>query len=154
MANTETTAEPPHHALLARLEAERAHHEECATLSRIDETRIAHSSMAAGLHLAALRLVEVFEGPEVAAEYMQRTTPKFAPVVVAEDREPEPDDGLRKQTGQLAAVLREVLDQFCDWPKGGTPWPDGGVVAKVPTETWDRWDAIAAQAVESSREAS
>lgn len=73
MTPTTAPAQPLLPALLARLEAERAHHEECAALSRIDEARIAHSGMAAGLHLAALRLVEAFEGREAAREYMQRT---------------------------------------------------------------------------------
>lgn len=44
---------------------------------------------------------------------------------------------------QYAAVLREVLDQFANWPAGGTLWPEAGVVAKVSTEEWDRWDAVA-----------
>ncbi|WP_448333557.1 hypothetical protein [Streptomyces sp. DSM 41534] len=60
----------------------------------------------------------------------------------------------QKRAEQLAAVLREVLDQFADWPKGGTLWPDGGVVAKASTEDWDRWDAFVTRAVESSRGAS
>lgn len=200
------TDQPKHRPLLARLEAERAHHESCTALSRVDEARIAHSSMAAGLHLAALRLVEEYDGPEAAREYMQRTTSgrtKSAPddalreqyaaaidklrdsggvysledherdriaeaVLAVRDRRMEQlgqyaDRGIANgeraeqaeaERGRLAAVLREVLDQFALWPKGGTLWPDGGVVAKVSVETWDRWDALVTRAVESSREAS
>ncbi|MEU1908424.1 hypothetical protein ACFV4E_22745 [Streptomyces hygroscopicus] len=264
------TDQSKHRALLARLEAERAHHEECTALSRVDEGRIAHSGMAAGLHIAAIRVVEEFQGREAAAEYMRRTTPgrtepaptpasdaglreqymaailrgggcvdlaaatdavlavrarhmeqlaarvaeleqqvaeaaedyaqlenhtdatceavqrrDAAEAALARVREyvaTSDDDGIRTretvlrllgggaaltpaqrlqrtqverllgkvrrngdeaERDRLAAVLREVLDQFADWPKGGSLWPDGGVVAKVSAEDWDRWYAAA-----------
>lgn len=43
---------------------------------------------------------------------------------------------------RLRATLGDVLDQFVDWPKGGTLWPGGGVVARVSENDWDRWDAV------------
>lgn len=48
---------------------------------------------------------------------------------------------IERDRDRLAAVLREVLDQFAIWPAGGTFWPEPGVVAKVSAEEWDRWDA-------------
>lgn len=54
----------------------------------------------------------------------------------------------QRDRDQHAAVLRDVLDQFTDWPKGGTLWPEGGVVARVDADTWDRWDAVAAPTAE------
>ncbi|WP_039942945.1 hypothetical protein [Streptomyces himastatinicus] len=67
-------APPPYQRLLARLEKERAHHQECAALSRTDEGRIAHSGMAAGFLHAAIHLMEETEGPGAARQYMERTT--------------------------------------------------------------------------------
>lgn len=51
-------------------------------------------------------------------------------------------DRIIEHRDQLAATLREVLDQFATWPAGGTFWPEPGVVAKVSAEDWDRWDAV------------
>lgn len=55
---------------------------------------------------------------------------------------------IERERDQQAAVLREVLGQFADWPKGGTLWPQGGVVARVDTGEWDRWDSVATPTVE------
>jgi len=49
---------------------------------------------------------------------------------------------LEERRDELAATLREVLDQFADWPRGGTLWPGGGCVARVSENDWDRWDAM------------
>jgi len=44
--------------LLETLRADMAHHETCAKKSRITEGRIAHSGMAAGLHVAIVRTLQ------------------------------------------------------------------------------------------------
>ncbi|MFH8813062.1 hypothetical protein ACH4GZ_38685 [Streptomyces hygroscopicus] len=88
------TDQPKHRALLARLEAERAHHESCTALSSVEEAGIAHSGMAAGLHIAALRTVEVYEGPEAAAAYMQRTASGHSEGVSTTDTLPTDEDFL------------------------------------------------------------
>lgn len=100
---------PPYDGLLARLEKERAHHESCAALSRTDEGRIAHSGMAAGFHIAAIRTVEEFEGPGSAREYMERTTTEAGidpPATLEPDgTEPASDDALREQYAEAARRL-------------------------------------------------
>ncbi|MDX3694879.1 hypothetical protein PV726_32000 [Streptomyces europaeiscabiei] len=59
-------------------------------------------------------------------------------------------DGAAPVPDPILAVLREVLDQFSNWP-GGFPWPEGDPVAHVPSETWDRWyDLLEAAEAESS----
>lgn len=105
-------------ALLARLEAERAHHKSCAALSRVDECRIAHSSIAAGLHIAAIRLVEEAEGRKAAGEYMQRTSAGGSsplPVSTAPgERAPKGEDFLVAIEGALESHLLPVGVQLLD----------------------------------------
>ncbi|MER6350693.1 hypothetical protein ABT186_02255 [Streptomyces sp. NPDC001634] len=60
-------------------------------------------------------------------------------------------DGADPVPDPVLALLRDVLDQFSDWP-GGFPWPEGDPVAHVSNETWDRWCGLleAAEAEASS----
>lgn len=101
----------PHNGLLARLEKERAHHQSCAALSRTDEGRIAHSGMASGFHIAAIRTVEKFEGPGAAREYMQRTTPEVGVATVAT---PEPDAAEPALDGALREQYAAAIDGLRD----------------------------------------
>lgn len=78
--------QPPHRALLARLEVEQAKAERNAPLCRTEEARWVNEGMAAAHRIDAAHVLAVFEGPEAAAAYMRgeagargpNLTPDFA----------------------------------------------------------------------------
>ncbi|GHJ34284.1 hypothetical protein TPA0910_87170 [Streptomyces hygroscopicus subsp. sporocinereus] len=115
------TDQPKHRALLARLEAERAHHESCTALSSVEEAGIAHSGMAAGLHIAAIRVVEEFEGPEAARKYMQRTTPEPGMTLAGT---PHADLYFCPTAEEVESAAHGGFDQCCGQTELHVPLPD------------------------------
>ena len=124
----DTTDPPPYRTLLARLEQERAHHQECAALSRTDQARIAHSGMAAGFLHAAIHLVEDTEGPGAARQYMERTT---AEAGVAPDALFGPDAEREQYQAQVHKALRDYGEGDEDPGTGSDYGDQAAVVMRV-----------------------
>lgn len=103
---TEPTTQAALPALLARLEAERAHHEECTSLSRINETRIAHSSMAAEDY------AQLENHTDATCEAVQRRDDAEAALArVREYVETSDDDGIRTRETVLRIFDEGAEDQ-------------------------------------------